>query len=77
MADHFQLADTAAHFILTRTPLRPKIGLILGSGLGAFADSLDNRSVIDYHDIPNWPQSTAVGHAGMPSCRIRRCSRSR
>ena len=38
--------------------------VVLGSGLGAFADTLENAAVIPYSDIPGWPQSTAVGHAG-------------
>ena len=38
--------------------------MVLGSGLGAFADSLESPSVIPYSDIPGWPRSTAVGHAG-------------
>jgi purine-nucleoside phosphorylase len=42
----------------------PKLGVILGSGLGAFADTLEPRVEIPYSDIPNWPQSTAIGHAG-------------
>ena len=41
-----------------------KIGVVLGSGLGAFADSLDDRIEIPYSEIAGWPQSTAVGHAG-------------
>jgi purine-nucleoside phosphorylase len=64
MPDHFQLADAAAQFILTRTPLRPKIGLVLGSGLGAFADSLSDATRVPYADIPTFPRSTAIGHAG-------------
>lgn len=44
--------------------LRPRLAVVLGSGLGAFADTLENQSVIAYQDIPGWPQSTAVGHAG-------------
>jgi len=64
MADHFQLADAAAQFILTRTPLRPKIGLVLGSGLGAFADSLTEATRVPYAEIPTFPRSTALGHAG-------------
>ncbi len=46
----------------TRTP--PHVGFILGSGLGAWADSLDNRLAIRYADIPHFPPSTVVGHAG-------------
>src|SRR6201997_4855608 len=64
MIDQFALADAAAQFILRRTPLRPKIGLVLGSGLGAFADSLTDATRVPYADIPAFPQSTAIGHAG-------------
>ena len=64
MTDQFSLADSAAQWILQRTPLRPKIGLVLGSGLGAFADSLTNSTRVAYADIPSFPQSTAIGHAG-------------
>lgn len=64
MTDHFALADKAAQLILQRTPLRPKIGLVLGSGLGAFADSLSDATRIPYAEIPSFPHSTAIGHAG-------------
>jgi purine-nucleoside phosphorylase len=40
------------------------IGVILGSGLGSFADTLENRKETPYSDIPGWPKSTAGGHAG-------------
>jgi purine-nucleoside phosphorylase len=43
---------------------RAKIGVVLGSGLGAFADTLDCRTETAYVDIPGWPVSTAAGHAG-------------
>jgi purine-nucleoside phosphorylase len=64
MTDHFAQADAAAKLILRRTTLRPEIGLVLGSGLGAFADSLTDSTRISYTDIPGFPQSTAIGHAG-------------
>jgi purine-nucleoside phosphorylase len=64
MQDQFTLAETAAQSILDRTSLRPKIGLVLGSGLGAFADSLTNSTKIPFHEIPDFPRSTAIGHAG-------------
>jgi len=57
------IAD-AKDLIESRTPLRPAIGVVLGSGLGAFADELTDRTDIPYGDIPGWPGSTAVGHAG-------------
>jgi len=64
MTDQFTLAESAAQLILNRTPLRPKIGLVLGSGLGAFGDSLTDATRVPYADIPSFPQSTAIGHAG-------------
>jgi len=60
----FELADSAAHFLLTQTRLRPEIGLVLGSGLGGFADSLTDATRIPYSQIPSFPRSTAIGHAG-------------
>src|SRR3954470_11433821 len=64
MTDQFTLAEDAAKVVLSRTTLRPKIGLVLGSGLGAFADSLTDSTKVPYSDIPSFPQSTAIGHAG-------------
>lgn len=64
MTDQFGLAESAAQLILSRTTLRPRIGLVLGSGLGAFADSLSDATRVPYAEIPSFPQSTAIGHAG-------------
>jgi purine-nucleoside phosphorylase len=64
MSDDFTHAETAAQFLLTQTPLRPRIGLVLGSGLGGFADELSDATRIPYANIPFFPRSTAVGHAG-------------
>ena len=58
------MTGPAKRYIEERTPLRPSIGVVLGSGLGAFADELTERTDIPYGDIPGWPGSTAVGHAG-------------
>jgi purine-nucleoside phosphorylase len=60
----FAQAERAAKFILSKTKLRPKIALVLGSGLGAFADELTEATRIPYTKIPGFPQSTATGHAG-------------
>jgi purine-nucleoside phosphorylase len=60
----FARAERAAKFIRARTRLRPRIALVLGSGLGAFADGMARAKRIDYAKIPNFPRSTAVGHAG-------------
>lgn len=60
----FSRAEAAAKYIQKKSKLRPKIALVLGSGLGAFADEFANAVRIPYAKIPNFPQSTAVGHAG-------------
>ena len=56
--------EQAAEVIRARTALKPTIGLVLGSGLGGLADTLGNRTVVPYGDIPGWPQSTVQGHQG-------------
>jgi len=57
-------AEEAAKFILRKSKLKPKIGLVLGSGLGAFADEFANAVKIPYAKIPHFPHPTAIGHAG-------------
>jgi purine-nucleoside phosphorylase len=59
----FERAGLAADFIFSRTRLRPRIALVLGSGLGAFADEFSGATRIPYSQIPYFPQSTAIGHA--------------
>ena len=61
---NYETADAAAKFILAKTPLRPKVAIVLGSGLGAFADEIPDAVKIPFGDIPNFPKSTAEGHAG-------------
>jgi purine-nucleoside phosphorylase len=63
-AHEFTSAEEAARFVLARTSLRPRIAVVLGSGLGAFADELRDATAIPYEDIPHFPRSTAIGHAG-------------
>ena len=63
-SQEFQRAERAAKFILSKTKLRPRIGLVLGSGLGAFANEIAGAARIDYKNIPHFPRSTAIGHAG-------------
>lgn len=60
----FTAAEIASQLILRRTSLRPRVGLVLGSGLGGFADSLTEATRIPYAEIPEFPRSTAIGHAG-------------
>ena len=54
----------AAGYILSHTAQRPTVGLVLGSGLGDFADTLENAQRISYADIPDFPQPTVEGHSG-------------
>jgi purine-nucleoside phosphorylase len=54
----------AKTFIESKTALRPVIGVVLGSGLGGFASELSDAVELPYVEIPGWPASTAVGHAG-------------
>ena len=51
-------------FLQERLPGAPSVGVVLGSGLGGFAEELEDRLETRYADIPGWPRSTAVGHAG-------------
>lgn len=51
-------------YLLNFIDINPEIGLILGSGLGVLADEIENPTIIDYKDIPNFPVSTVEGHAG-------------
>ena len=59
-----QRINDAAQYIKARITAAPSIGLILGSGLGDFADGLENRVVIPFAEIPDFPQPTVEGHAG-------------
>ena len=58
------MIEAAVAHIQKKTPHRPKKAVVLGSGLGAFADQLAQRVEIPYAELPFWPRSTAVGHAG-------------
>ncbi len=60
----FERAERAARYILSKTKLRLTVGLVLGSGLGAFVDDLSGAVRIPYEKIPGFPRVTAEGHAG-------------
>ena len=55
---------TAADFIIKKSKYKPEIGLILGSGLGSLADSIENPEFYPYEELPHFPVSTVEGHAG-------------
>ena len=59
-----KVIDTAAEYLLQRIPQKPEIGMVLGSGLGDFADTLENPVRIPYSEIPDFPQPTVEGHSG-------------
>jgi purine-nucleoside phosphorylase len=56
--------DTLENAVRERTDLVPELGIVLGSGLGALADELDEAVAIPFADLPGWPAASAPGHAG-------------
>lgn len=62
--DDFRRAERAARYLRSRIKAAPKLALVLGSGLGSFADDLSPAVRIPFADIPGFPRSTAQGHAG-------------
>src|SRR5437763_1237558 len=66
MQDSFTLAeiDQAAGFLRARLTAIPRVGLILGTGLGSLADEVENPLILPYSEIPTWPVSTVQGHKG-------------
>jgi purine-nucleoside phosphorylase len=56
--------EQALSVIRSRWPHQPRVGVVLGSGLGPFADAIEDPVEIPYAEIPGWPVSTAIGHAG-------------
>jgi purine-nucleoside phosphorylase len=66
MQDSFTLAeiDQAADYLRARLTDIPKVGLILGTGLGSLADEVENPVILPYAEIPFWPLSTVAGHKG-------------
>jgi purine-nucleoside phosphorylase len=59
-----QKLEETKSYLTSRSAIKPKIGLILGSGLGELADQLENAAAVDYESIPHFPVSTVEGHAG-------------
>jgi purine-nucleoside phosphorylase len=64
LAITYESAGEAAEFLLDRFGSAPKTAIVLGSGLGAFADELENSTAIPYEEIPHFARSTVEGHAG-------------
>ena len=64
MALYEQIQETLSALRARAPGKSPKLGIILGSGLGRFADGLEDKVVIPYSDVPNFPRASVVGHAG-------------
>jgi purine-nucleoside phosphorylase len=63
-ADQPAMLDALERAVRRRTAIEPRVGLVLGSGLGGLADLLDLDAAIPFGELPGWPPATAPGHAG-------------
>jgi purine-nucleoside phosphorylase len=61
---YYDQVHAAAERVRSTSTTTPDVAIVLGSGLGSFASSIESASTIPYGDIPNWPGSTVVGHEG-------------
>ena len=60
--------NETAEWLQSQLPRVPQVAIILGSGLGKLAESVEDATTISYHDIPHFPVSTVEGHAGNLIC---------
>lgn len=66
--DTWQKIEEAKAHIQATWKTEPAWGIVLGSGLGSLADEIEQEAVFDYADLPHFPRSTAIGHAGRLVC---------
>lgn len=64
MKNHIEKLKNAASYIENRLPGKPMLGMVLGSGLGVLAEEIENKTEINYEDIPDFPIPTVHGHEG-------------
>ena len=64
MTYYDQVAEAAAYLKERLGALEARVGIVLGSGLGAAADAVENPTIVPYSEIPHFPQSTVEGHSG-------------
>jgi purine-nucleoside phosphorylase len=66
MSEYYPLEqiDRIADLVRSKYSYHPKVGIILGSGLGGLAASVESATIVPYNTIPDWPVSTVVGHQG-------------
>lgn len=62
--DYYEQIQTAVAAVRAAAALEPRVGVVLGSGLGAFAERISDRIVLPYSEIPGFPTSSVVGHKG-------------
>src|SRR5262249_33691836 len=62
--EYYEQVKEAADAVRARVPEIPQTGIVLGSGLGDFADSLTDAVTLRYADLPHWPVSRVIGHEG-------------
>src|ERR1700733_13069446 len=60
----FERAEEAAAAIRERVAVTPRVGIVLGSGLGSFAERVEQPAAVAYSDIPHFPRPTVEGHSG-------------
>src|SRR5438874_2569261 len=68
MPDLYDQVQEARQAIVKRWPAQPKLGIILGTGLGGLAEDIQAEATLAYEDIPHFPQSTVKSHAGRFVC---------
>ena len=61
---YYDQVKEAADAIRARVPTLPEIAIVLGSGLGDFANSLGGATTMPYAELPHWPASRVIGHSG-------------
>jgi len=64
MLSMMEIITHVAEIIQSRIKSKPRIGLIFGTGLGGLAQAIQNATIIPYQELPDWPVSTVIGHAG-------------
>lgn len=62
----YEDCKATADWLLAQTDVRPKVGIVCGSGLGGLADMLKDQVAFNYKDIPHFPQSTGKSHYNLP-----------
>lgn len=64
MKQFYEMVEESSEYIKSQCSIEPTCGIVLGSGLGAIVDIMEEKVVIPYKNIPHFPQSTVAGHAG-------------